>query len=69
MPVLVTCKFDMDPIKNECAIVSITFSLLVYKSMGTIFNAQGHVTQKLIDGCGPNSNSKDFMTSSWMKIR
>ena len=31
MPVLITCKFDEDPIKNEVAIVCTTFSpLYVY---------------------------------------
>ena len=44
MPVLVTCKFDEDPINNKHASVETSFSpLKVYE----IFSgAQGHVTLK-----------------------
>ena len=42
MPVLVTCKFDHDRIKNKVVMSCISF--LHYKPMGKIFNAQGHVT-------------------------
>ena len=46
MPVLVTCKFDEDLIKNEGAMVStILSSLQVY---GEKIDAQGRVTPKQI---------------------
>ena len=40
MPVLVTSKFDEDPIKNEHASLATPFSH--YKSMGNFLEAQGH---------------------------
>ena len=42
MPVLVTSKFDEDPIKNEQANLETPFSH--YKSMGNFSDAQGHLT-------------------------
>ena len=42
MPVLVTSKFDEDPIKNEQATMETPFSC--YKSMGNFSDAQGHLT-------------------------
>ena len=45
MSVLVTSKFDEDPIKNERASLETPFSH--YKFMGIFFkNAQGHLTPK-----------------------
>ena len=42
MPVLVTSKFDEDPIENERAILETQFSH--YKSIGNFSDAQGHLT-------------------------
>ena len=42
MPVLVTSKFDKDPIKNECASLETPFSH--YKAMENFLDAQGHLT-------------------------
>ena len=42
MPVLVTSKFDEDPIKSEQASMETPFSH--YKSMGNVLDAQGHLT-------------------------
>ena len=39
MPVLVTCNFDDDSIKNECASIEIPFSH--YKSMGIFLDLKG----------------------------
>ena len=44
MPVLVTSKFDEDPIKKEHASLAVPFSH--YKSMGNCLEAQGHLTPK-----------------------
>ena len=44
MPVLITSKFDEDPIKNERASMETPFSH--YKSMGNYLDAQGHLTQR-----------------------
>ena len=43
MPVLVTCKFDNNPIKNENAKVTTTFH---QKPIGKFFDAEGEVTLK-----------------------
>ena len=59
MPVLATCYFNDEPIKNEGAIVSTAFSPL-YKSMGKIFNAQGRVTPKSKVGSGRKWNSSEI---------
>ena len=45
MPVLVTCKFDEDSMKNEGVIVSTTFSPLLYGKKVS-FVAQGQVLPK-----------------------
>ena len=42
MPVLVTSKFDEDPIKNERASLEMPFSN--YKSMGNFLDAKGQLT-------------------------
>ena len=42
MPVLVTCNFDDDSIKNERASMETSFSH--YKSMGNFLDAQGQLT-------------------------
>ena len=42
MPVLVTSKFDEDPIKNERASLETPFSH--YKSIGNFSDAQGYLT-------------------------
>ena len=42
MPVLVTSKFEEDPIKNERTSLETPFSH--YKSMGNFSDAQGHLT-------------------------
>ena len=39
MPVLVTCNFDADSIKNERASMETAFSH--YKSMGNVLDPQG----------------------------
>ena len=44
MPVLVTSKFDEDPIKNEQARLETPFSH--YKCMGNVLDTQCHLTQK-----------------------
>ena len=44
MAALVTCRFDIDPIKNEGAILSCSQHFLHYNSMGKSFDAQGQVT-------------------------
>ena len=42
MPVLVTSKFDEDPVKNERASLETPFSH--YKYIGNFSDAQGHLT-------------------------
>ena len=42
MPVLLTCNFDDDSIKNEHASMETPFSH--YKSMGDFLDAQGQLT-------------------------
>ena len=42
MPVLVTSKFDEDPIKNEQASLETPFSH--YKTLGNFLDTQGHLT-------------------------
>ena len=42
MPVLITCNFDDDLIKNERASMEKAFSH--YKSMGIFLDAQGQLT-------------------------
>ena len=41
-PVLVTSKFDEDPIKNECASLETPFSH--YTSIGNFSDTQGHLS-------------------------
>ena len=62
MPVLVTSRFDEDPIKNECATVQTPFSH--YKSMGIFLDAQGHLTLKGVVRSGQNSNSSEILCHS-----
>ena len=54
MPVLVTSKFDKDPIKNKRASLETPFSH--YKSMGKFSDAQGHLTLLGVVRSGRNSN-------------
>ena len=54
MPVLVTSKFDEDPIKNERASLETPFSY--YKSIGNFSGAQGHLPPKGVVQSGPNMN-------------
>ena len=42
MPVLITSKFNEDPIKNESASLETPFSN--YKSIGNFLDAQGHTS-------------------------
>ena len=68
MPVLVICRFDEDPIKNEGTIVSITF--FHYMCMGKKnFNTQGLVTPKLIAESGPKSYLSETLCLFWLPAR
>ena len=53
MPVLVTSKFDEDPIKNEQASLEAPFSH--YKSMENFSDAQGQLTLQGVVRSGRNS--------------
>ena len=64
MHVLVTCKFNEDPIKTECAINRTSFSS--NKSMGKFFVTQGQVTSKQIFQSGHNSNFVVILCLSWL---
>ena len=55
MPVLVTNKFDEDPIKNETASL---------ECMGNFSDAQGHLTLSGVVRSGPNSNSSEILCLS-----
>ena len=62
MPVLVTNKFDKDPIKNEHASLETPFFHV--KSMGFFLEAQGHLTPKGVVRSGRNSNSSEIICLS-----
>ena len=53
-PVLITSKFDEDPIKNECASLETPFSH--YKFMGNFLDSQRHVTPKRVIRSEQNLN-------------
>ena len=53
MLVLITCKFDEDPIKMKA--LSCPQHFLRYKSVGKFFIAQGQVTQKQFVRPSPKS--------------
>ena len=59
MPVLVTSKFNEDPIKNERASLETPFSH--YKSMGNFSDAQGQLIPLSVVWSGRNSNSFEIL--------
>ena len=59
MHVLVTCKNEEDPIKNEGARVFTSFSN--YKSMGIFPDAQGQLTPQSLVRSGRISNSSEML--------
>ena len=61
MHVLVTCKNEVDPIKNEGARVFTRF--FHYKSMGIFPDAQGQLTPQSLVQSGQISNSSEML---WM---
>ena len=61
MHVLVTCKNEVDPIKNEGARVFTRF--FHYKSMWIFPDAQGQLTQQSLVRSGQISNSSEML---WM---
>ena len=63
MVVLVTCKNEEDPMKNEGARVATTFSH--YKSMGIFPDAQGQLTPQSEVEPGRNSNSSEML---WLSL-
>ena len=66
MPVLVTSKFDEDPIKHEHASLETPFSH--YKYMGNFLDAQGHLTPKGGVRSGRNSNSSEILYLSSLPV-
>ena len=62
MDVLVTCKYEEDPIKNEAARVLTT----LYSNFS---DAQGHITQVLVVVSGRNSNSSKLSCMSSLPAR
>ena len=73
MAILVTCKFDEDPIKSDVALHRTTF-FIHYKTMWKFFDAQGQVTPNRIVLSRPNLNFIELLCLSWlsasfMKIR
>ena len=57
MPVLITCKFDKDPIKGD------------WEKAGDIFsNAQGHVTPKWLVRYNQNSNLSEILCLSSLPV-
>ena len=62
MPVLVTSKFEEDPIKNERASLETPFSH--YKSMGKFSDAQGQLTPLSVVQSGRNSYSSEILCMS-----
>ena len=57
MDVLVTCKYEKDPIKNEGARVDTTLN-------SNFSDAQGHITLALVTVSGRNLNSSKFSCMS-----
>ena len=60
MPVLVTSKFDEDPIKNKRASLETAFSN--YTSMGNFLDAQGYLIPKGGVRSGRNSNYSEILS-------
>ena len=56
--VLITCKNEEDPIKNEGSRVLTRFPH--YESMGIFSNAQGQLTPQSLVKSGPNSKSSEI---------
>ena len=63
--VLVTCKNEEDPIKNEGARVLTRFPH--YKSMGIFLDAQGQLTPQSLVESGRNSNSSRILWFSLLE--
>ena len=62
LAVLVTCKFDEDPMKIECSIDRT-------RSNMDFFSTQGQVTLTQIVRCCRNSNSSEILWLSWLPAR
>ena len=62
MHVLVTCKNEVDPIKNEGARLFSRF--FHYKSMGIFSEAQGQLTQQSLIRSGQILNSSEMLLMS-----
>ena len=62
MDVLVTCKYEEDPIKNEGARVDTT----LYSNFS---DAQGQITLVLVSVSGRNLNSSKLSCMSWLPAR
>ena len=62
--VLVTCKNEEDPIKNEGARVLTRFSPLY--SMGIFLNTQGQLTLQSLVKSGLNLNSSEILWMFWL---
>ena len=62
MDVLITCKYEEDPIKNRGARVFTT--LYIYFS-----DAQGQITLELVVVSGRNLNSSKLSCMSWLPAR
>ena len=62
MGVLVTCKNEEDPIKNEGARVFTTLYI-------NFSDAQGQVTPQSLVKSGQNSNSSKLLWLSWLPAR
>ena len=61
-PVLVTCKFDDDPIKTKSFYRVHVFSII--SLLENVFNAQGHVTKRIIRSGFVQNLSKILCLSS-----
>ena len=62
MDVLITCKYEEDPIKNESARVDTT----LYSNFS---DAQGQITLVLVSVSGRNLNSSKLSCMSWLPAR
>ena len=62
MYVLITCKYEKDPIKNSQENVMTVF--YHYKSMGIFPDAKGQLTQYSVVRSGRNSNSSKILCMS-----
>ena len=62
MDVLVTCKYEEDPIKNEGAIVDTTLYI-------NFSNAQGQITLVLVSVSGRNLNSSKLLCMTSLPAR